>query len=289
VNRADLLQRQGTYGDRPNFGDSPLLGLELAGEVIEIGSAVEGFVRGDLVMGIVGGGAYAELARVHYRLAMPIPKPLTALEGAAIPEVFVTAHEALVHLGGVRGGDWVLIHAASGGVGTAAVQLAAASGAKSIYTAAHRDSLAKIKALGGTIGVNYKEQDFEEEVSRATDGRGVDIVVDFIGAPYLERNIRCLTFGGRLVQVGLMGGGEGKLQLDRVLHRHLRIFGTVMKSRAVEEKSAMVDRFRDSWLEHFARGSLRSVIDSTFPLERAAEAHRRMESNLNFGKILLIL
>lgn len=288
VNRADLLQRQGKYGISTNFGDSPLLGLEVAGEVVEIGSAVEGFAKGDLVMGIVGGGAYAELARVDYRLAMSIPQPLTVLEGAAIPEVFVTAHEALVQLGGVRDGDWVLIHAASGGVGSATVQLAAASGARSICTAAHRDSLAKIKALGGTVGVNYREQDFEEEVSKATGERGVDIVVDFVGAPYLERNIRCLAFGGRLVQVGLMGGSDGKLPLDRVLYRCLRIFGTVMKSRPVEEKSAMVARFRDRWLEHFARGSLHPVIDSTFALERAADAHRRMESNLNFGKILLI-
>lgn len=286
LNRADLNFRRGAYG-RPDFGDSTLIGLEIAGEVIETGSETTGFKPGDRVMGIVGGGGYAEMARIDYRMAIPVPDSLTFAQAAATPEVFVTAHEALFHLAGLKKGETVLIHAAAGGVGSAAVLLARASGARIIATTT-AGKLERVHAIGADHTVNYKTDDFTETVIRVTEGRGANVVIDFIGAPYLERNIRSLGEGGRLIQVGIMGGGaDARLPLDLLLFRYIRIIGTVMKSRSAEEKQAMTHRFRSAWLEHFANGGIKPIIDSTFPLARAADAHRRMEGPDVFGKIIL--
>ncbi len=287
INRADILQRQGVYGDRPDYGDSLLPGLEIAGEVVEVGPDAEDFSPGDRVMAIVGGGGYAEYARVDSRMAMPIPAQLSYVQAAAIPEVFVTAHEAVIHLGGLQAGDWALIHAAAGGVGSAAIQLVHAAGAYSVFTASGEQRIARVASLGGTVGVDYKQQDFLDAALEATRGRGVDTVVDFIGAPYLERNLRALAEGGRLVQVGALGGTKATLPIDLVIHRYLRIIGTVMKSRSFAEKVAMTTRFRDRWLSAFAAGTLQPLVDRVFPLAEAAEAHCRMETGGNFGKIIL--
>jgi putative PIG3 family NAD(P)H quinone oxidoreductase len=289
VNRADLTHRRGGYG-RPNFGDSTIMGLEIAGDVIDTGRDVTGFAVGDRVMGIVGGGGYAEIARIDYRMAMHIPTSLDYVHAAAIPEVFVTAHEAMIHLGGLQRGDAVLIHAAAGGVGSAAVQLAYATGA-SIFATADASKLERVAQLGADRVIDYRAEDFAEVVARETNGRGVDVVVDFVGAPYFERNLATLANGGRLVQVGILGGGGAvQVKLAQILYRHLRIIGTVMKSRDQAEKHAMVQRFRGHWLDRFMAGAgLEPVVDSTFPLARAAEAHRRMESSANVGKIILTM
>ncbi|MGO4330100.1 NAD(P)H-quinone oxidoreductase [Cupriavidus sp. 2TAF22] len=288
VNRADLIQRRGGYG-RQSFGDSDIMGLEIAGEVIAAGADVTGFAPGDRVMGIVGGGAYAQAARIDHRMAMRIPDSIDYVRAAAIPEVYVTAHEALIHLGRVQAGDAVLIHAAAGGVGSAAVQLAHAAGAR-VFATAGAGKLGRVRELGADVAIDYKAQDFAEAVAHATDGRGVDVVIDFIGAPYLERNVRSLANGGRLVQVGLMGGIEGAtLPLDRLLYGHLQIIGTVMKSRTPQAKHAMTQRFAERWLHRFAAGELSPVVDSVFPLADAAGAHRRMESNLSVGNIVLAI
>jgi NADPH2:quinone reductase len=287
LNRADILQRQGFYGDRPDFGDSLIPGLEIAGEVVEFGCEVTEFQPADRVMAIVGGGAHAEYARVDARMAMPIPDRLSYVEAAAIPEAFVTAHEALIHLGILVAGGWALIHAAAGGVGSAAVMLAHALGAKTVFTASGDRRIERVRELGGTVGVDYRKKDFVEAALQATGGRGVDVVVDFIGGSYLDRNLRSLAPGGRLVQVGTLGGGEGQLSLDLLLHRYLRIIGTVMKSRSFEEKLAMTSRFRERWLSAFATGQLTPVVDRTYPLAQAAEAHRYMEASGNIGKIVL--
>ncbi|MFP3186912.1 MAG: zinc-binding dehydrogenase, partial [Paraburkholderia sp.] len=178
VNRADLTHRRGGYG-RPNFGDSTIMGLEIAGEVIETGADTQGFKIGDRVMGVVGGGAYAELARIDWRMAMPIPDSLNYVHAAAIPEVFVTAHEAMLHLGGLRRGDSVLIHAAAGGVGSAAVQLAYATGA-SIFATAEASKLERVAQLGADVVIDYRTQDFAKVIAQSTDGRGVDVVIDFV-------------------------------------------------------------------------------------------------------------
>jgi len=289
VNRADLTHRTGGYG-RPDFGDSPIIGLEIAGEVIEKGNTVVGFEVGDRVMGVVGGGAYAELARIDYRMAMPIPAQLDYVHAAAIPEVFVTAHEALMHLARLKPGDSVLIHAAAGGVGSAAVQLAYATGA-TVYATTDGSKLSRVEHLGADVAIDYKNSDFAEVIASKTDGRGVDVIIDFVGEPYFARNLASLANGGRLIQVGILGGG-GKvaLELEHILYRHLQIIGTVMKSRTPPEKHDMIKRFREHWLERFeGGGSLEPVVDSTFPLSRAADAHRRMESSENVGKIILTM
>jgi putative PIG3 family NAD(P)H quinone oxidoreductase len=289
VNRADLTHRIGGYG-HPNFGDSPIIGLEIAGEVIEKGSAVEGFEVGARVMGVVGGGAYAEQARIDYRMAMPIPAQLDYVHAAAIPEVFVTAHEAMIHLARLTSGDSVLIHAAAGGVGSAAVQLAYATGA-TVYATTDGSKLSRVEHLGADVAIDYKTEDFADVIARKTAGQGVDVIIDFVGKPYFERNIASLAKGGRLIQVGILGGGGSvNVTLEQILYRHLQIIGTVMKSRPQPQKHAMIKRFRDHWLERFAgAASLEPVVDSTFPLSRAADAHRRMESSENVGKIILTM
>jgi len=289
VNRADLTHRTGGYG-RPNFGDSTIIGLEIAGEVIEKGSAVIGFEVGDRVMGVVGGGAYAELARIDFRMAMQIPTQLDYVHAAAIPEVFVTAHEAMMHLARLKSGDSVLIHAAAGGVGSAAVQLAYATGT-TIYATTDGSKLGRVEHLGADVAIDYKTDDFAEVVADRTKGRGVDVIIDFVGAPYFARNIASLANGGRLIQVGILGGGgQVNVALEHILYRHLQIIGTVMKSRTQPEKHDMIRRFREHWLEQFGGGgSLEPVVDSTFPLSRAADAHRRMESSENVGKIILTM
>jgi putative PIG3 family NAD(P)H quinone oxidoreductase len=288
VNRADIIQRTGGYG-KDSFGDSAVMGLELAGEVIAMGSAVEGFALGDRVMGIVGGGGYAEQARIDYRMAMPIPASLDYVQAAGIPEAFVTAHEAAFHLGRLEAGESILIHAAASGVGSAALQLARAAGAR-VFATASASKLERVRALGADVAIDYKTDDFAKAIERETAGKGVDVIVDFIGAPYFERNIASLNFGGRLVEVGLLGGAKGAtLPLDRLLYRHLQVIGTVMKSRPQSVKQAMTQRFRDRWLQAFDGGTLAPVIDSTFPLAQAAEAHQRMESSSSVGKIILTM
>lgn len=288
VNRADVIQRQGSYG-RANFGDSDIMGLEIAGEVVAVGDEVDGYLVGDRVMGIVGGGGYAELARIDYRMAMHIPAEMNYIDAGAIPEVFVTAHEALFHLANLKAGERVLIHAAASGVGSAAIQLAAASGAQ-VFVTASGSKLPQLQALGASVCIDYKSEDFHAVVKEKTEGRGVDVIVDFVGAPYFERNIQSLANGGRLVQVGLLGGGAGvQVPLDRILYGHLKIIGTVMKSRTQPEKHAMVRRFREHWLDRFAASGLKPVVDSVYPLESAAVAHRRMESNQSVGKIILTM
>lgn len=286
VNRADLTHRRGGYG-RPDFGDSTLMGLEIAGDVMAVGAEVTGFKVGDRVMGIVGGGAYAEVSRIDYRMAMPIPDSLNYVQAAAITEVFVTANEALVHLGKLQAGETVLIHAGAGGVGGAAVQLAHAIGA-TVITTAQASAHQLVRRMGADYVIDYVHEDFATVVDSLTEQRGVDLILDFIGAPYFERNINALNFGGRLVQIGIMGGIENaKIPLDRLLYRHLQIFGTVMKSRSQEVKHAMSQRFRERWLSEFGKEGLTPVIDSVYPLAEAAAAHQRMEEGLNVGKIVL--
>jgi len=286
VNRADLTHRRGGYG-WPDFGDSTIMGLEIAGEVIAIGEEVQGYSVGDRVMGIVGGGAYAEVARIDYRMAMPIPDGVDYIHAAAITEVFVTAHEALIHLGKLQPGESVLIHAGAGGVGGAAVQLARAVGA-TVFATAQSRSHGLVRKIGADYVIDYEKEDFAEVVAARTGNRGVNLILDFIGAPYFERNINSLDFGGRLVQIGIMGGiDNARIPLDRLLYRHLQIMGTVMKSRSQDVKHAMSRRFKERWLSQIGKDGLNPVIDSVYPLAEASAAHQRMEDGLNVGKIVL--
>ncbi|PWC47295.1 NAD(P)H-quinone oxidoreductase [Azospirillum sp. TSA6c] len=288
VNRADLLQRQGAYGTE-SYGDSPLLGLELAGEVVEVGGAVTGFRRGDLVMAITGGGAYAEVARVDQALAVRMPEHLGFIEAAAVMESFVTAYEVVGHLAGLGTGQTVLVHAAAGGVGSAMVQVARALGGRVLATAG-AGRLGDVLSLGAEAVVDYRSGDFEAEARWFTAGRGLDAVVDFIGGGTLAGNLRSLRPGGILVQVGLMGGGgDAPIPLGLLLHNHLRLVGTVMKSRQPNEKRAMVQRFADRMLPLVASGTLRAVVSQVFPLADVVQAHEAMERGGGFGKIVLTL
>jgi NADPH2:quinone reductase len=274
INRADLTHRRGGYG-WPDFGDSSITGLEIAGDVIAVGDAVEGYAVGDRIMG--------------YRMAMPIPANLDYVQAAAITEVFVTAHEALFHLGRLQAGEAVLVHAGAGGVGGAAVQMAHAAGA-TVYATAQASAHDVVRGLGADHVIDYESEDFAAVVAELTAECGVDLILDFIGAPYFERNVKSLDYGGRLVQIGIMGGvADANMPLDRLLYRHLQIMGTVMKSRPQDVKQAMSRRFKERWLADFASGKLAPVIDRVFPLAEAGAAQQRMEDGLNVGKIVLTM
>lgn len=285
LNRADTLQRRGLYPPPP--GESAILGLELAGEVLAVGTSTRGFVPGDRVFGLVGGGGYAEKALMDSRMAMSIPAGWSFIDAAAVPEVFFTANETLFTLGQLTTGETVLIHAGASGVGTAGIQMACQAGARVFVTAGSDEKIARTVALGATAGINYKTEDFAARVLELTNKAGVDLVQDFIGAAYWQRNVQCLKVGGRLVLVGLMGGAKVEADLNLILRKRLHVIGSVMRSQSLENKIAITQRFCDRWLPLLASGVLRPIIDQTYPLAEAAAAHRYMEENRNTGKIML--
>lgn len=285
LNRADLIQRRGGYP--PPQGESEVLGLEIAGTVSGMGTAVIGFNEGDRVFGLVGGGGYAEQAVIDYRMAMLIPDKWSFEEAAAVTEVFFTANENIFTLGRLSAGETILIHAGGSGVGTAGIQMASHAGARVFVTAGTSEKIGNCKALGAIAGINYKELDFATEIERLTDGAGVDVVLDFIGAPYLARNLQILKTKGRLLQVGLMGGSAVEIDLGIVMRKRLQIIGSVMRPQSLEEKITITQRFVDRWLPLLEAGTLRPVIDKVFSLPQAREAHEYMEANRSFGKIIL--
>ena len=285
LNRADTIQRQGGYPPPP--GEPETLGLELAGVVETMGDEVIGFTQGDHVFGLVGGGGYAQQAVIDYRMAMPIPEGWSFEHAAAVTEVFFTANETLFTLGGLCAGETVLIHAGGSGVGTAGTQMAHHAGARVFITAGSAEKIEGCKILGCTEGINYKECNFAEEIMRLTDGKGVDVVQDFIGAPYWERNLSILKPRGRLVIVGLMGGSVGQLELGPILRKRLQLFGSVMRPLPLEAKIRITQRFVSRWLPLLEDGKIKPVIDTVFPLSEVREAHEYMEANKNFGKIIL--
>ena len=285
LNRADLIQRRGGYPPPP--GESEILGLEIAGTVAAIGHAVEGVSEGDRVFGLVGGGGYAAQAVIDYRMAMPIPDEWSFEEAAAVSEVFFTANENIFTLGELEEGETILIHAGGSGVGTAGIQISHHAGANVFVTAGASEKIRKCKTLGAIDGINYKTTDFVTEIERLTDGEGVDVVLDFIGAPYLERNLSILKTKGRLLQVGLIGGATAEIDLGTLMRKRLKIIGSVMRPQSIDEKIAITQRFVDRWLPEFQRGVLKPVIDSVFPLAEVQQAHTYMEENRNFGKIIL--
>ena len=286
LNRADLLQRRGLYP--PPAGESDILGLEFAGEVAAAGEGVEGFSRGDRVFGLCGGGAYAEFLVVDARLAVSIPSNMSYESAAAAPEAFYTAEDGLFSLGGLKEGQTVLVHAGASGVGTAAIQLAVAAGARVIATAGTAEKAAACEELGAA-GVNYREKDFAEAVAGLTAGECVDLLLDLVGASYWDRNIASLRSGGRMVLLGLLGGASAEVNLGAVLSKRLSIIGSVMRSRSTEEKAEVTARFRERTLPLLESGELKTVVDSILPLEDVRQAHERMEENLNTGKIILRL
>ena len=285
LNRADLIQRRGGYP--PPSGDSEILGLEIAGTVAAVGHAVKGVSEGDRIFGLVGGGGYAAQAVIDYRMAMPIPDGWSFEEAAAVPEVFFTANENIFTLGELAAGETILIHAGGSGVGTAGIQISHRAGANVFVTAGTSEKIHKCKTLGAIKGINYKTTDFVAEIEHLTDGEGVDVVLDFIGAPYLERNLSILKTKGRLLQVGLIGGANAEIDLGTLMRNRLKIIGSVMRPQSIDEKIAITQRFVDRWLPELKRGVLKPVIDSVFSLAEVRQAHTYMEANRNFGKIIL--
>jgi len=287
VNRADLLQRMGAY---PAPSDAPpdIPGLELAGEVEALGPGVERLAVGDRVFGLVGGGAYAEQLVTHERALAKIPDGMSFEDAAAIPEAFITAHDAIVGQAGLTAGETLLIHATGSGVGTAAVQLGRALGAFTIGTARTPDKLERAKALGLDAGVVAEGNRFADAV-RSIDPAGAHVVLELVGGGYLDEDLRCTRPLGRIVLVGLMAGAKHELDLALILRKRLRIMGTVLRARPLEEKLAVMRTFEDQVVPLIARGTLRPVIDAVMPLDQAAQAHARMASNAGFGKIVLVV
>jgi putative PIG3 family NAD(P)H quinone oxidoreductase len=285
LNRADILQRRGLYP--PPEGESGILGLEFAGEVAAAGEATSGYRTGDRVFGLVGGGAYAEFLSVNPGLLLRIPDTLSFEAAAAVPEAFATALESLFTVGGLEPGETVLVHAGASGVGCAAIQLATASGARVLATAGSPEKKAHCLELGAARAVDYREGDFSEEALGLTDGKGVDLIVDLVGAPHWDRNAKAISIGGRWVLVGLLGGAKVLVDLGLLLRKRVRLEGLLMRTRPLEQKIEGTRRFARDILPLLEDGRLRPVVDQVFLLEDVDEAHRRMEANRNIGKIVL--
>jgi len=285
VNRADLLQRQGMYPPPP--GASPILGLECAGTVSEVGAGVTGWRVGDRVMALLAGGGYAEDVVVDAGSVLPVPASLPLEEAAGVPEVFLTAYLNLFELGGLGAGGAALVHGGGSGVGTAAIQLCKAAGVRVFVTAGSDAKCQRCRELGADLAVNYRSDSFAERVQDATDGRGVDVVLDPIGASYLADNLKSLAVGGRLVVIGLMGGVKAELSLAVLLARRLSVIGSTLRSRPVEEKAAIIAGFQRRFGPDLEAGRIRPVIDRIVPLEAVADAHRAMKASEHFGKIVL--
>ncbi|AKU93260.1 NAD(P)H-quinone oxidoreductase [Vulgatibacter incomptus] len=285
LNRADLLQRRGVY-PAPTGWPAKVLGLEYAGTVLKAGELARGIRPGDRVMGIVGGGAMSTHLVVHAREVIPIPEKLSFTEAAAIPEVFLTAFDALFVQGNLHSFETVLLHAVGSGVGTAAVQLCRAAGCRTIGTSRSKDKLERALELGLSEAVLVNEH-FSHEVLDRTNDRGVELILDTVGGAYLTENLRSLATQGRIVVVGLLGGADAKVPLGMLLSKRATLIGTLLRSRLLEEKATLAQRFIREALPLFSDGRLRPVVDEVLPMERIADAHRLLESNATFGKVVL--
>ena len=286
MNRADLLQRMGQY---PAPWAKPLHeipGLEFSGQIGAVGAEVERWSIGDKVMGIVSGGGMAEKVVTHERMLQLVPETVDLADAAAIPEVFMTAHDALVTQGDLASGGRALVHAGGSGVGTASIQIAKAIGAQVAVTCS-TDKMEPCRKLGADLVVDYTEEDFVQEIELWTQSEGVDVVLDVIGGDYLPKNLQCLKVQGRIIQVGVMGGPVTSFALGALLPKRASLIGTVLRSRPIEQKIKANQRFVAELLPRFGDGSLKPVIDSRYLLDDIAAAHTYMATNANVGKILI--
>jgi NADPH:quinone reductase len=285
VNRPDVMQRQGKYPPPPGASDIP--GLELAGEIIAVADDVKAWTVGDRVCALVSGGGYAEFCSAPAPQCLPIPAGLDAVQAAAIPETFFTVWTNVFERGRLAAGESILIHGGSSGIGTTAIQLAHAFGARVLTTAGSDGKCSACRSLGAEVAINYRAADFVAAVRDATNGKGVDVVLDMVGGDYLQRNVDCLAMDGRLVQIGMLGGLQAQVNMGTVLQRRLWITGSTLRARSVAEKAVIAQAVHQRVWPMLESGKVRVLVHATYPLAQAAEAHRVMESSEHIGKLVL--
>ncbi len=285
VNRPDLSQRIGRYPPPPGASDLP--GLEVAGEVVACGPGVSLWKNGDKVCALAHGGGYAEYCKVHESHALPVPKGLSMIEAAALPETFFTVWVNAFEMAGLKAGEWLLVHGGTSGIGTTAIMLAKNFGAKVIATAGSDDKCAACLKLGADVAINYRTQDFVEVVKEMTGGHGADVILDMVGGSYVERNHRCAAMDGRVAQIAFMEGT--KVDLKYLSQRRIRHMGSTLRPRTVAEKGAIASALREKVWPLIEAGKIRPVIDQTLPLREAGAAHARLESSAHIGKVVLTL
>ena len=287
VNRADLLQRRGMYPSPEGFRDE-IPGLEVSGIIVQLGENVpKEWKEGQKVMALVDGEGYASMAAINHRMLMAVPSDIEIIHASGIPEVFLTAYDALVIQCGMKLQDKLLIHAVGSGVGTAAVQIAKEFDCQIFGTAGNDAKIDFAKQLGLQHGINYNEESFLEHIKSTTNKSGVDIILDVVGSDYLEDNVNSLSVKGRLIIIGLLGGDKANIQLGKILRNRLQIIGTVLRSRTLEEKINLTNQFKNDFLCKFSQKKIHPVIDRVYPYHLANEAHELMENNANTGKIIL--
>ena len=285
VNRADTLQRQGNYPPPP--GASDVLGLECSGTISAVGPEVTAWQVGDEVCALLAGGGYGERVTVPAGQVMPVPKGMDLVTAGALPEAACTVWSNVFMIAGLQPGETLLVHGGAGGIGNMAIQLAKALGAKVVTTAGSPEKLELCRSLGADVAVSYRDQDFVEEVKAATDGRGADVILDNMGAKYLDRNVSALATEGRLVIIGMQGGVKGELNIGRLLSKRGAVIATALRSRPVEEKAAICSAVVEHVWPLVADGSVRTLVHATYPFAEAGAAHRLMESGDHVGKIIL--
>ncbi|MBI5111916.1 MAG: NAD(P)H-quinone oxidoreductase [Rhodovulum sp.] len=285
VNRPDVAQRKGHYPPPPGAPDIP--GLEIAGTVVACGEGATRFALGDRVMALVSGGGYAPYCVAHESHALPVPDGLSAAEAAAIPETLFTVWHNVFERGGLKAGETLLVHGGSSGIGTMAIQLAKAFGARVIVTAGSAEKCDACRKLGADVAVNYREQDFVAETKAATDGAGAALILDMVGGDYIERNYEAAAVEGRIVQIAFQGSPKATVDFRRIMLKRLHHTGSTLRARSTADKAAIVRAAGEAVQPLIAAGRVRPVMDRTFPLAEAAAAHARMESSAHIGKIVL--
>lgn len=285
INRPDVMQRKGLYPPPPGASDIP--GLEIAGTVVALGEGASRFKLGDRVCALVTGGGYAQYCTTHEATALPIPEGLSAAEAAALPETAFTVWSNIFERGQLKAGETLLLHGGSSGIGTTAIQLAKAFGARVVVTAGSDEKCAACVALGADLAVNYRTQDFVAEVKSFTAGKGANVILDMIGGPYIQKNYEAAAMDGRIVQIAFQQGAKAEVDFMRLMLKRLTHTGSTLRSRPVEEKAALAAAIVEKVFPLIAAGKYRPVMDETFPLANAAAAHARMDASAHVGKIVL--
>jgi putative PIG3 family NAD(P)H quinone oxidoreductase len=285
VNRPDVVQRQGLYPPPPGASDLP--GLEVAGSVAAVGEGVSGFYPGDQVTALLSGGGYAEYAVAAAPLCLPVPEGLSLVEAAALPETCFTVWANVFERGGCKAGDTLLVHGGTSGIGTTAIQLGTALGAKVFATAGSPEKARMCEKLGAVRGIDYRGEDFVEVIKQATDGRGVDVILDMVAGSYVQRNIEAAAVEGRIVIIAVQGGVKAEIKANMLMVKRLTLTGSTLRPRSVAQKGAIAEAVRGNVWPLLASRRVKPIIHATFPLAEASEAHRLMESSSHVGKIVL--